>query len=421
MKKICIIVLFVLIMFANSKAIAEKKIQIDSASEVLRTHCFVVFDTQSIDLDDQNPHDETVGISLINVDKKSEVTIDYKGQILKAKEDCVFPSLIKNGILVVSYAGRDRGDCYASLELYIPKKELQHRYHMQQLLSILLGKQKTVNNDSDSNDLGAALRDTLTKYRGLKTNLEFPMHLIDKEGEKQGDEYDVEKYFTVLKHISMKEDYRLDYVYHLAGIGGSPILYSRRENQSPYINYEEYINAVRKEAHLDEINSIDEDFSKKIDTIGITAANEWRKTQLEQYPNYRHQEWYLDDIRVDGTTQGWLELIVLHLLGDQFYLFWHANYNDTMIIPDYDALASVSDQTIVRERKVSPIISLLGSSLDVRPLVKVGDETVSVSIVTFSKWGGFSEQVFSINKEQPHRITRITDNTLIAYHCHLVF
>lgn len=420
MRTTCIIVFFVLSIFANVKGIAADETQTKStASEILREHFFVVFDMQSIYLDTQRPPDDAVGISLVDVGKMDEVTIRYEGEILKAKTDCVFPSLIKNGILVVSYAGKEGSKCYASLELYIPKENLAHRYHMQQFLSILLGNRTSltaINDDSDSGDLGATLQKALTAFHNLKSNLVFPKHLMDKGGEKQGDEFDVEKYFTALNHIHMKEGYQLDYVYHLAGIGGSPILYSRKKDQLPYKNYEEYINAIRKEAHLDEIEVIEREYRGRLDTEGIAAADEWRKKQLENYPNYRHWEWYLDDICVDGTPQGWLELIVLNLLGDQFYLFWHSAYNDTMIIPDYSALSEISDQYVTPE-----IISLLGSGLDVCPLIEVKDKEVIVSLVTFSKWGGFCEQVFSINKERPHRISKVSENTLIRYHCNVVF
>jgi len=421
-----IIVFIVLSVFPNYKVIAENETQtIQNASEILREHFSVVFDTQSIDLDSKKSQDENVGIRLVNVNGMDEVSIQYEGKTLKAKDNCVFPLLIKNGILSVSYAGRERGNCYASLELYTPKKELQHRYHMQQLLSILLGNtpsvKKSINANSDLGDLGVSLQKTLAAFHNTKTHLEFPQYLIDKNEEKQGDDFDVEKYFTALKHISMEEGYRLNYVYHYGGMGGSPILYSRKKDQLPYKNFEEYINVVQKDPRWDEIKLIEEEYSKKLDAEGKTAANEWRKNQLENCPNYRHWEWYLNDICVDGTDQSWLELVVIHLLGEQFYLFWHANYNDTMIIADYSALSDISNLYVTRERQVSSIIGLLGSAIEVRPIVEVKDKIVTVSIVTFSKWGGLSEQVFSINKERPHRITEMSDNTLISYHCNVAF
>lgn len=425
MRTRCIIVFYVLGMFAGYEGFAENTIQIENASEILFEHFLGPFDIQSIDIDSQKPQDENIDIRLMDVDRKDEVTIRYKGNNLKSGDNCVFPSLIENGILAVSYAGRGHEKCYASLELYIPKKELRHRYHMEQLLSILRGDtasiKKTPDNDSDSEDLGAALQKTLTAFQNVHANLEFPEHLIAKDAKKQGDEFDVEKYFTVLKHLSMKDGYRLDYVYPMGGIGRSPVLYSRKADQPAYTDYEEYVNAVRKKAHVDEIESIEKEYRKKIDAMGITAAGEWREKQLEKYPDYQHWQWYLDDICVDGTAQGWLELIILDLLGDQFYQFWHAAYNDTMIIPANTAVSAVSNLHIVDEETVPPVIALLGSALDVRPLVEVKDETVTVSIVTFSKWGGFSEQVFSINKNQPHRIKEISDNTLILYHCNVIF
>ncbi|MCE5184790.1 MAG: hypothetical protein LLF76_01535 [Planctomycetaceae bacterium] len=422
----CIIIISVLSMFAAEATTAENDFQIQStASAILREHFFVVFDMQSIYLNSRKPQDPNVGISLVDVSIMDEVTIRYRGKTLKAKDNSVFPSLVENGILAVSYAGREGNKRYASLELYSPKADLKHRYHMQQLLGILLGDnaafKETFAGDSDSAGLGVTLQKTVRAFHDLKTNMVFPQHLLDKGGKKQGDEFDVEKYFTVLKHISMKEGYRLDYVYHPAGIGGSPILYSRKEDQLPYVNYEEYVNTIRKEADLDDIEVIEREYRARLDTEGIAAANDWRKKQLENHPGYRHWEWYLRDVCVDGTPEGWLELIVLHLLGNQFYQFWHSAYNDTMIIPDQSALSEVSEQHVTSERKVGPLMSLLGSALDISPRVEVKDQTVTVSLVTFSKWGGFYEQVFSINKDEPHKIEEMSENTLILYYCNVVF
>ncbi len=397
-----------------------------SIEDIHFEHLFFAFENQSIDLDSENPNDEMTGIRLIGIHEgdPATVTISFEGKILEAKEDRVFPVLIKNGLLVVSYAGRENGEDYASLEFYVPPKEILHRFNMKKLLGILVGDQSSVgleeNTKSNTDGLGATFRKSLKAMDDLKAGLKFPEHLACEGGIKRGDEFDVQKYFTILRHLSMKKDYQLDYVYNYHKMGGKPVLYSRKRDWPPYASHKDFIEAIRKRAHMDEIEKIEKESRKREETDGVESAQEWRDKQLAAFPDHEYWKWYLDDVRVDGTPQGWLELVALSLLGDQFYLFWHANCNDARIIPDHSSLSEITKDTVEDNLKVPPIITLLGTALDVRPVVKIDEKSVFVSLVTFSNWGGFEEVNFTINRESPYRIKK-TSYTLIDYHCGVFF
>ena len=43
---------------------------------------------------------------------------------------------------------------------------------------------------------------------------------------------------------------------------------------------------------------------------------------------------YLDYVQTDDTPESYFQLAVLSMMGSQFYLYWHANYNDSQIICD---------------------------------------------------------------------------------------
>src|SRR5690349_4413078 len=111
-----------------------------------------------------------------------------------------------------------------------------------------------------------------------------PDHLLTT-GQKRGDELDVNGYFTTLTHISMREGFALDYVYQNDDLGGYPLLYPRPVDQAPYVS-----------------------------TNDLPADAEW--------PEFR------DYLEVEDTEQGYFEYVVMDIMANQFYLFWHANYND---------------------------------------------------------------------------------------------
>ncbi len=101
-------------------------------------------------------------------------------------------------------------------------------------------------------------------------------------------EFDVNRYFEVFNRLKMEEGYVLDYRYHLSSPEGNPVLYARKKNEPR--NYS--IGGVRT-------------------TFRKDAADE-----------------YLLHIKTDGSREGFIQLAALHLIGANFYLYWHAFYDD---------------------------------------------------------------------------------------------
>ena len=55
---------------------------------------------------------------------------------------------------------------------------------------------------------------------------------------------------------------------------------------------------------------------------------------------------YLDYVQTDGSEEGFFQLALLTLMGDQFYLWWHANYNDQQIMASPNASRTPSPERI---------------------------------------------------------------------------
>ena len=200
-------------------------------------------------------------------------------------------------------------------------------------------------------------------------------------GRKGGDELDVNQYFDTLTHISMLEGFTLDYVYQIDSLGGYPLLYPRPVDQAPYVS-----------------------------SSAIPENIDW--------PDFRE---YLE---VDDTEQGYFEYVVMDLMASQFYLYWHANYNDTQIVCNRQKLYDIVEQISSGEfgAALDPAGQAKARTLrNIQPVVRLTGDVAEVEIVTFTKWGGFYRQTYTISREQPHTIIDIQEENILPYDCGVVF
>jgi hypothetical protein len=233
-----------------------------------------------------------------------------------------------------------------------------------------------------SEDSGAisTCRLTVDAMSALVEGLEFPANFQAENPAKSGGEFDVMKYFSVLDHLSMQPGSVLDYVYHYDGMGGYPLLYVRPVSQPPY--------------------ATETDLPAGFDRSG-----------------------YLDYVQADDTPEGYFQFVVLAMMGGQFYLFWHANYNDSQIVCDK---ADVKDIVVSLNGDFGYRISLaplVRAALlkDVGPSVVISEQTVEVRLVTFTHWGGFFLESYTLSRAMPHTIQDVQKKNLVPYECGVMF
>ena len=209
---------------------------------------------------------------------------------------------------------------------------------------------------------------------------DIPQHLFDT-GTKEGDEFDANQYFNVLTHISMREGYVLDYVYQNDSLGGYPLLYARPTDQVPY----------------------------------ASIADISENTQLPAFREY---------LEIEDVEQGYFEYVVMDIMANQFYLFWHANYNDTQIICNRDELNGII--SIVNSSDFGNKLDLLQQTKartmkNIEPAVNLMGDVAKVQVVTFTKWGGFYRLTYTISRGFPHTIIDIQQENLVPYDCGVMF
>jgi hypothetical protein len=223
-------------------------------------------------------------------------------------------------------------------------------------------------------------RSLLDSLSALTGGLEVPGYFRTINPVKTGGEFDVMQYFTILDHLSPQPGYVLDYVYHYDELGGFPVLYVRTVDTPPY----------KSEAEL---------------TASDGLTN------------------YMDFIQTDDTPDGYFQYVLLSLTANRFYLFWHANYSDSQVVCDKAdvnrIVASLNGDFGYRISLASRIRAAFIK--DIEPSIVVNEDSVEVSFVTFTRWGGFFRQSFTISRSFPHAILDEQEQNLVPYDCGVLF
>jgi hypothetical protein len=227
--------------------------------------------------------------------------------------------------------------------------------------------------------LSETCRETVSGLVALTGDLTTPDHLQQENAVKTSDDFDVSTYFDVLDHLTMQEGYTLDYVYTYEFLGGRPILYARPSDQPPHQT-------------LTDVPRVDDG----------------------------SQSSYLDRVVIDGTAEGDFQFVALDVMGEQFYLVWHANYNDARILCDSADVKDVLESEMFGQ-PLPEDVAAQARGLDVEPVVTLGEETAQVQIVVFTKWGGFLRVTFTISRDFPRRVFDAEAETLVAYDCGVMF
>jgi hypothetical protein len=187
----------------------------------------------------------------------------------------------------------------------------------------------------------------------------------------------------------MEPGYTLDYVYHSNGSGAQPFLYARRLEDKPYV------------------------------TLGeVTSALDQNDKHIDPDKNTAHD--YLGHVQMNDSENAYFQYVVLRIKAGQFYLWWHAAYNDREIICDRESLERLFSSS---EESFSPPedVRKKARSLDLKPKVVLGKETASVRVVTFTSWGGFIEETYVIQRSFPHIIQDIQSNTLVGWRVNVTY
>jgi hypothetical protein len=208
---------------------------------------------------------------------------------------------------------------------------------------------------------------------------EVPQNLMET-GVKQGGEFDANDYFKVLTHISMQDGYTLDYVYQTDFLGSLPLLYARPVDQEPY----------------------------------ASAADVPENVELADFRKH---------LDIEDAEQGYFEAVVMQIMARQFYLVWHANYNDAEIVCNQEAADAIVDEINAGDFGMEMDAkqkAQVRAMTNIEPVVTLTQDSAIVEVVIFTKWGGFFRQTYTISRSFPHTIEMEEEN-LVEYDCGIMF
>lgn len=238
-------------------------------------------------------------------------------------------------------------------------------------------------------------RENVNKMITLHSGLHFPDHFLEDSIRQPGD-FNVNSYLTAFKNLNVEKGYKFDYGYFGDNLGGKPFLYTVPTNVSPFKTFDDFL------AYLEDQNSFN-----------------------RSYMDLAHGYDYLDHIWVNGTYEGYFQILLLALQGDQFFLYWHGLYNDAIILCDSSDIQRAYEKLKFFEPNFSlefpEDVKSKIPELDLQPRISVGENTVTIRIVQFSLWGGFWETYYTINRSPRHELLNVSGNTLIEYDCGVSF
>jgi hypothetical protein len=209
----------------------------------------------------------------------------------------------------------------------------------------------------------------------------------------------INDYFTVLTHLKPEAGYVLDYYYHEEEDFGLPILYARSIEQYP-----------------------PHDLSSEQYPLPDSSIKQYPSPDLsfgyDNQPAYVRSDWP-SHIQVEDTEMGYFEYILLHEMGNQFKLYWHALMDDYTIIFDQFGLKKEDEEHNLME--CAPDFWEKARQVDLKPKFDFKEDYVDIQIVGFTSNGGLSRRTFRITRMFPN--TNKSDNfeRLIKVYCGVIY
>jgi len=234
--------------------------------------------------------------------------------------------------------------------------------------------------DSEVPDLGCY--ETITAVSELRSGLKIPKYFGQENPAKQGGEFDPNRYFEAFTHLQMQAGYVLDFVYHQDGLGSFPVLYARPVEQAPYATEADYRASTTDQAD------------------------------------------YLSFVLPQDSPEGYFEYAAFAMLANQFYLGWHANYNDWQVLCGQDDIEVIIQSLDSEDAFGIPMTAAQKRQArainNPQPFVELTGETAVVKMLVFTKWGGFSRRTVTIRRAD-HSIVDEQDEPLVEYDCGIMF
>lgn len=163
-------------------------------------------------------------------------------------------------------------------------------------------------------------------------------------------------------------------------------------------------------------------YARKVNSKPFNALTELAKTYSDttNWSESDHAYDYLTYVQTDDTEESYFQHAVLRIMGGQFYLWWHAAYNDHTVICNSSGLEKLFAKN-GSPFSVPAEIQGKAQLLDLAPKIELDKATATVRVVIFTSWGGFIEETYTISRASPHMIQDIKTKTLVKWNVNVTF
>lgn len=222
----------------------------------------------------------------------------------------------------------------------------------------------------------------------LRKDLTFPEKFSTEKPTRNDFEFDANQYFKIFTHLSLEDNYVLDYIYYKDSLGGLPLIYTREINSLPFQTFTELLA------------SYGEDISD---------------TGLIVYTNLPHQFDFMDKIQIDNTPESFFEFAVFPFQSGQFYLWERGLYRDEKVLCDTSDIKYLIEDANKYNLELPEILLKMIEEIRVSPNATVSDDRITISYFLFTKWVGLYQEKIIFDKKDPIRILDFSRTTWFEY------
>jgi hypothetical protein len=212
--------------------------------------------------------------------------------------------------------------------------------------------------DAATSEFATYCQGVVDGFHALYKDLNVPENLERERALrlKTGEEFDPNEFFQVLDRLEMEQGWTLDYFYgYEFDVGGVPKLVARA-TESPLCQSDPEQPCV------------------------------WEENVLLH-------------VVVDGSREGWFQLMVLRLMGDQFYRTWH-HFEGKVILPSQAGLNVWAEEQ--SNWYGEDFDGTAMAAISVVPVISIGDDGVLVELVYFSTQRGVGRWIADLSLVPPY-------------------
>lgn len=209
---------------------------------------------------------------------------------------------------------------------------------------------------------------------------------------------DFRKYFSYFDKLAIDSNWTIESYYFQGFLGSRPLLLAFNNQDTMAANLKEILSQDQR--------IIDEEFENH--------------DLAERLRNYRDSIDYMTPVRILSDS-GYFQFLIFALLGDNYCMFWHANYGHIDIITTKKRLREFVENQEDPFYRFSEIQKNEALKIDPTPLILTHNDSVTIRIVTLGPWEGFIERKFSITRTFPHQLRQYDRTVLLDYDCMISF